>query len=115
MKPLALLFLCVFVVWARDEAARRLPTDAPLNDYETLEMGVEHTIDVQSEDNDYYLIRMPTKNQPLHLYITPCNRPVHWNLRIPNNFGNHLTFGFSSKVIEIYSPGTKCSPTIQTF
>jgi hypothetical protein len=88
MDRLALLFFLFVTINGKEEALRRLPTDAPINNgYEQLEMGLEHTLTVDDELNDYYVIRMPAKNQPLLLRITPCNNhPVHWQLRIPNSF-----------------------------
>ncbi|KAI6175989.1 NDNF-C domain-containing protein [Aphelenchoides bicaudatus] len=87
MKPVvSIVFFFVTVCFGQDEKAVRLPTDPPLKGAKQMELGAEYTVLVSYENNDQFLIRMPSRKQPLHIYITPCNKPVHWNLRIPNHY-----------------------------
>ncbi|KAI6214385.1 hypothetical protein M3Y94_00261900 [Aphelenchoides besseyi] len=71
-----------------DETIQRLPTDSPNNHpfFEDLKLDVEHSLTVNNHGDYFYVIRMPSPNQPLFLTFTPCQKPVHWQIRIPNHF-----------------------------
>ncbi|KAI6220111.1 Protein NDNF [Aphelenchoides fujianensis] len=82
--PLFFLFFSLGSGSDVDDEARRLPTDTPF--VEDLKLNLEHTLSVGNNDDHFYVIRMPARNQPFFLTVTPCQRPVHWQLRIPNQF-----------------------------
>ncbi|KAH7715720.1 Protein NDNF-1 [Aphelenchoides avenae] len=48
--------------------------------------GVEHTFLITPKKHSYFTFKVPTKNSPLWMYITPCGGGVHWRLYRSHEF-----------------------------
>jgi hypothetical protein len=52
----------------------------------TVSPGVEHAYLLEPHKHSYFVFKMPSRNMPLWMYVTPCGGPVYWQLYMLNDF-----------------------------